>query len=246
MRRAIIVFIAAVIFVIAGPYLTGPHGKSAGAEFVYEPPDGFKPATAHELGKAALPDDAKVWVFHELTSMNPVVGGTPNPPTVVLTHSAKEMSVEEHDLAKLAEDMPSAFEGCTWVHRRHELRTRADGARVGIIEGDCDKDVDLTAFGLPPKSIKTRKLQLMFPDDLGTSIATVSYPTEQATRWEPLFEATIGKAKGVATRTPPPPNWVYGAWIAAGIVIGWLASALLARRAPADPPAPKPEEKPTT
>jgi hypothetical protein len=31
---------------------------------------------------------------------------------------------------------------------------------------------------------------------------------------------------------------VYGAWIAAGIVIGWLASALLARRAPAEPPKP--------
>lgn len=232
MRRAIVVLIVALLFVVIGPLLTSPRGKSAGTSFVYEPPEGFK----HPTEKVKGAEGAEVWVFDEplpaiAPMMNPV--RNPNPPTVVVTHSTKEMSVEERDLAKLVEDMPSAFEGCTWVHRRHELRARADGARVGMIEGDCDRQVDLTAFGLPTKTIKQRKLQLMFPDDEGTSIVTASYLTEQAARWEPLFEATIGKAKGVATRTPPPPSWMYAAWGVAGLAIAWLATALVQRRAPA-------------
>jgi hypothetical protein len=229
-RRAIVVLIVAALFAIAGPLFTSPRPRAAGTAFVYEPPDGFKPPK----DKPKDADGAEVWVFEESA---PVMGrgmalpaANPNPPSVVLTHSTKQMSVEERDLAKLAEAMPSAFEACTWVHRRHELRTRADGARVGMIEGDCDKELDLSAFGLPSKTIKQRKLQLMFPDDEGTSIVTASYPTEQASRWEPLFEATIGKAKGVATRTPPPPPWMYAAWGAAGLVIGWLASALMMKR----------------
>jgi hypothetical protein len=224
-RRAIVVLIVAVLFVIVGPMLTTPRPKSAGTPFVYEPPEGFK----HPRDKPKTADGAEVWVFEEPT----MTGASPlnaNPPNAVLTHTVKEMSVEEKDLAKLVEEMPNAFEGCTWVHRRHELRTRADGARVGMIEGDCDKEVDLSAFGLPTKTIKQRKLQLMFPDDEGTSIVTASYLTEQAPRWEPLFEATIGKAKGVATRTPAPPQWLYAAWAAAGLVIGWFASALVTRR----------------
>ena len=160
----------------------------------------------------------------------PSCTGSSTPPSVVLTHTEKQMSVEERDLAKLAEDMPAVFENCSWVHRRHELRTRSDGARVGIIEGDCDHDIELSHLGLPPKTIKQRKLQLMFPDDAGTTIVTASYPTEQATRWEPLFEATIAKAKGVATRVPPPPPWMYLAWGGAGLVLGWLAGALLAKK----------------
>lgn len=233
MRRAIVVLIVALLFALVGPMLTSPRAKSAGTSFVYEPPEGFE----HPAEKVKGAEGAEVWIFDEALPAAPFGAGpglkNPNPPTVVVTHTAKEMSVEESDLAKLVDEMPSAFEGCTWVHRRHELRTRADGARVGMIEGDCDKQVDLTAFGLPSKTIKQRKLQLMFPDDEGTSIVTVSYLTEQASRWEPLFEATIGKAKGVATRTPPAPPWMHAAWGVAGLVIAWLATALVARRQPA-------------
>lgn len=236
MRRAIVVLIVALLFTIVGPLLTSPRGKSAGTAFVYEPPEGFK----HPTEKIKGAEGAEVWVFEEGVPSGPFQNPVrnPNPPTVVVTQTAKEMSVEERDLAKLVEDMASAFEGCTWVHRRHELRTRADGARVGIIEGDCDKELDLSAFGLPTKTIKQRKLQMMFPNDDGTAIVTASYLSETASRWEPLFEATIGKAKGVATRTPPPPPWMYAAWGGAGLVIAWLATALAAKRVPA--PAPKP------
>lgn len=242
MRRAIVVLIVALLFTVIGPLVTSPRGKSAGTSFVYEPPEGFK----HPTTKIKNAENAEVWVFEEGAPsgpfMNPVKN--PNPPSAVVTQTAKEMSVEERDLARLVDDMPSAFEGCTWIHRRHELRTRADGARVGMIEGDCDKEMDLTAFGLPPKTVKQRKLQLMFPNDDGTAIVTISYPTEQAARWEPLFEATIGKAKGVATRTPSPPPWTYAAWGGAGLIIAWLATALGARRQPAEKTTPKAERAP--
>lgn len=204
---------------------TTARPKDAGTTFAYEPPDGFKPADAHGMNLDAT---AKVWTYDDGTPA--LMRGAASLPSVVVTHTDKQMSVEERDLAKLVEDMPSVFENCTWVHRRHELRTRADGARVGIIEGDCDREIDLSHLGLPPKTVKQRKLQLMFPDDAGTSIVTASYPTEQATRWEPLFEATIARAKGVATRVPAPPPWMYVAWGAAGLVLGWLAGALLAKR----------------
>jgi hypothetical protein len=91
--------------------------------------------------------------------------------------------------------------------------------------------VDLTALGLPAQKVRSRKLQLMFPDDDGTSIVTASYAIDQAARWEPLFEATIGKARGVATRVASPPLVTSAAWgLSSGILV-WLAMGLVRRRA---------------
>jgi hypothetical protein len=231
MRRLILCALVAALAALVGPRLIGPQSHSAGTPFVYEPPEGFVPI------REAKPEaeGAQVWGFE---TVDPPKSGAPFAATptktvvarTVLTHSTKEMSVEERDLAKLAEEMPKAFEGiCTWVHRRHEMRVRSDGARVGLIEGDCQRDVDLGALGLPSQQIKMRKLQLMFPDDGGTQIVTASFPIDQASRWEPLIEATIGKAKGVAVRVPAPPPWLYVAWGAAGAVLGFLLSTILFR-----------------
>lgn len=217
---------------ILGPRLVGPQSHAAGAPFQYEPPEGFVPLSEGSAGEV---EGAQVWV-HEAAEKKNFDGSvaaarTPALSTrIIVNHSNKEMSVEEKDLSKLVEEMPKAFEGaCTWSHRRHEMRARADGARVGLIEGDCDREIDLSAFGLPSQPVKTRKLQLMFPDDSGTSIVTVSYPTEQAAQWTPLLEATIGKAKGVATRVPAPAPWTHAAWALAGAVLGWLGTAIAMR-----------------
>ena len=221
----------AVLAAIIGPRLVGPTNRSAGAPFVYEPPEGFVPAKDANVADA---DGAKVWV-NEATEKKRFDGSIADRKAlatrIILNHSNKEMSVEETDLAKLVSEMPKAFEGaCTWVHRRHELRVRADGARVGLIEGDCNREVDLSSFGLPAQPVKMRKLQLMFPDDGGTSIVTASYPTDQAAQWEPLLEASIGKASGVATRVPAPAVWTHAAWAGAGAVLGWLATAIALRK----------------
>jgi hypothetical protein len=219
----------ALIGGVVGPQSRGPRNRAAGAPFEYHPPDGFVARPPKDADASV----SHVWVYEEEGDGRPVA--TDQGASLihaVLHHSSKEMSVEERDLAKLAHEMPRAFEdSCTWTHRRHELRTRSDGARVGLIEGDCRHDVDLGALGLQTKKVHARKLQLMFPDDSGTSIVTASYPADQAARWEPVFEATIAKASGVATRVPSPAAWIYAVWAAAGAVLGWLASALVARRA---------------
>lgn len=223
---------------ILGPRVVGPRSHAANAAFVYEPPQGFVPVKDANVGEA---EDARVWI-HEAADKRNFDGSLADRKAlstrIILNHSTKEMSVEARDLAKLVEEMPKAFEGlCSWRHRRHELRVRADGARVGVIEGDCDHAVDLGAIGLPAQPVKTRKLQLMFPDDQGTSIVTASYPTDQAARWEPVIEATVSTARGAATRAPAPAPWVHGAWAAAGAVLGWLGTAILGRGGAPAPPA---------
>jgi hypothetical protein len=200
---------------------------------VWEPPPGFVPAAP----KAAnLEDASKAWV-----------DGAPTGTFVArasLAHSAGTGPVEERDLATIVEGLPETFakEGVEWTHRRHETRVRADGARVGIIEGDCVSPRKSLIPGLSA-DLKFRRLQLVFPDDAGTSIVTAQFATDEAGKWEPVFEASIGKARGVATRVPPAPPWMMLAWGGAGAVLGWLASAMLASRkdATAAPPAKKAE-----
>jgi hypothetical protein len=233
-RRYLVCTGLALLTAIVAPRLLGPRSRPADAPFVYTPPDGFVEKKASSFSRRGARDPApattdgmKVWVFEE-DAENALNG---NDVRAILHHSSKEMSVEEADLATLALEMPKAFEdSCSWVHRRHELRTLASGARVGLIEGDCTRDVELGSLGLPPQKVRARKLQLMFPDDSGTSIVTASYPIDHAARWEPLFEATIGKARGVATRVPAPPFFVQVAWGFAGAVLGWFALALVGRR----------------
>lgn len=217
MRTALLAIVFAVSLAAAGPKLAGLQSRPAGGPFVYEPPEGFVPFEGSKK-----PDGVKIWI--EANATRPGA-----PVRVIVNQSDKNMSVDEGALAQLVGEMPSAFNDCAWTHRRHELRTRADGTHVGLIEGDCARSVEV-GFGLPQQVLVERKLQMMFPDDGGTAIVTASYPTEQASRWEPLFEATIGKAQGVALRSLPPPSWSYAVWAVAGAVLGTFAGALGRRK----------------
>ena len=219
MRAWVIALVIAITFALAGPRLVGPQNQSASEPFAYVPPDGFKelPATSKRVDSAG----AKAWE-------RPDEPATLRP-SIVVTHSAVNMQVDEANLGKMVTDMPNAFEDCTWVHRRHEMRTRADGARVGLIEGECSREIDLRAAGLDSIKASSRKLQLIFPENEGSSIATISYPTEKADRWEPVFIDTINKAKGVATRVPPPPTWQFVGGGVAGLVLGWLLAKVIVR-----------------
>lgn len=215
MRRAV-VLVTTVLFAIVGPRLLSPQDRSAGRPFGYVPPDGFVARPSPEGSSA----DAKLWVFAASEGASFV-------PRVVVTHSSLGGTVEGEDLGRLASGMPKVFSdsGISWALRRQETRTRADGARVGVLEGDCVRAL--------PVETRYRVLQLVFPDDQGSSIATASYPAEEANRWEPLFEASIARAEGVAVRVPPPPAWLYVASGVAGLVLGALTVALVARRRPA-------------
>lgn len=219
MRAWLVAFVIAITFAFAGPRLVGPQSRPASEPFAFVPPAGFKelPATSNRVDAKG----AKAWeVPDEPATLRP---------SVVVHHSAVNMQVDEANLAKMVADMPNAFEDCTWVHRRHERRVRTDGAPVGLIEGECTREVDLTAAGMGNIKASSRKLQLVFPENEGSSIATISYPTETAARWEPLFVDTIDKAKGVAIRVPPPPAWQFAAWGVAGLVVGRLVARFILR-----------------
>jgi hypothetical protein len=214
-----IVLVVGLTSGLVGPRMTGPNSRPAGEPFDYVPPEGFSVRSAASTKIEAA--GARAW---ESPADDPSSRAV-----VVLHHSALTMQVDEPSLAKMVGDMPQAFEDCTWVHRRHETRSRSDGARVGLIEGDCDRTIDLSPAGLPNRTARTRKLQLLFPETEGTSIATASYPADEASRWEPAFVATIDRARGVALRVPAPPLWQHGLWGAAGLLLAALAASLVRR-----------------
>lgn len=208
-----------------GPKLTLPRDRPAGQPFVYEPPEGFielKDPKAIEKSP-----DAKMWVIANPSRRSFA-------PNVSTTHSTQRAPLEERELKATVATMPATLAPeIQWTHRRHETRVRPDGARVGLIEGDCVRSQDGNT------EQKFRMLQIVFPDDTGTTIATAQYPGEEATHWEPIFEATIARAKGVAVKVPEVPGWIFAAWGAGGIVLGWLGASLLNR--PEEAPAKKEE-----
>src|SRR5262245_59388154 len=116
-----------------GPRLTLPSDRAAGQPFAYEPPEGFVELKDSKLSEQA--EGAKAWVFANADPR----GFTPR---VNIIHSPKRGGVEERELAALASTLPETFAAdFTWKERRHETRLRPDGARVGLVEGDCTKTV---------------------------------------------------------------------------------------------------------
>jgi hypothetical protein len=202
MRRAVVV-LTAVLAAFLGPRISAPRDRAAGESFV------------EAKGEAKQGDEDQEWV-HPTTSPLQVT------PRIMLKRSKSGGTVEPSDLATIASGMPQVLEpsGVTWTDVRHETRTRSDGTRVGLIEGECVNKND----------VRYRRLFFVFPVDGGTVITTALYGNTEVARWQPVLEATIAKAHGVALRVPPPPNWMYFAWGGAGLVIGWLISSLALRK----------------
>lgn len=218
MRRAAIA-VTALAFAFLGPRASVPHDRAAGEPFVYEPPEGFAES------KTAAAAEEREWV-HPATVAGQLA------PHITLKRTRSSGTVTPADLAKIAGGMSEILEpsGVTWKEVRHETRTRPDGTRVGLIEGDCVKKAPDLLPGIAGEDLRYRRLIFVFPTDEGTAITTALYGDGEVAKWQPVFEATIPKARGVALRVPLPPNWMYFAWGAAGAVIAWLTVALVAKK----------------
>jgi len=225
MRRAVLAG-TTLVFALLGTRLSAPHDRKAGEPFVYAPPEGFS-ADKIDPAKAVVEEGAaeRQWTHPPKTALG-------IEPRVHLSLSKTGGTVEGPDLARIAEGMPAMLEasGVTWTDVRRETRTRPDGARVGLIEGECTKKVETMIVGGPTAKVRYRRLLLVFPTDDGSALLTAVYGKEDSADFQAAFEASVDKARGVAVRVPSPPGWMYLAWGGAGLLIGWLALSLLTRR----------------
>ena len=101
------------------------------------------------------------------------------------------------------------------------MHLRPDGAKVGLIVGD------LTTAG--EAHLKT--MQMIFPDDTGTSIATASFDFVSAQRLVPEFEKSLDAAEGVKRLGKKPKNWLYFAYFLGAALFVIALQFIAARRA---------------
>ena len=225
--------VIALASALLGPRLSSPHDHAAGAPFSYDPPEGFTsagPVTA---------DGAMEW-------LHPTTAGHAMASRITLKELRKSGNVERSDLDVIAGGMPAVLEpsGVSWTTIRVETRTRADGARVGLIEGESSKKTD-TVPGVGDVMLTYRRLMLVFPTDQGTALVTALYGKDEIAQYQPVFENTINTAHGVAFRAPPPPPWMNVAYGIAGAVLAWFGLSLIGRRQRGLTIPPPPRDEPS-
>lgn len=125
------------------------------------------------------------------------------------------------DLSKLASGMPDVFRasGVAWTFANVETRERPDGVRFGIIEGNATKKAGREGADLGVSYVVR---QFVFPDDSGTSIVTASYPRDEMSKWQAVFDAAALSASGAARRAPGVPVSTTLMWGAGGTVLAIL------------------------
>lgn len=221
--RFLPIAVTALVVGVLGPALTMPRDKPAGAPFVYEPPEGF--VERADLTKKSGPDQPGLQ--HAWSADHPEAHVFPA--RITVSHSPSQAAVSEEDLRRLAEGMPEVHEALGWTLRRYAVRTRPDGARVGIIEGDCVGGREMWP-GLPETKVRFRMNQMVFPDDGGTSIVTAMFGADEEAKLAPVFDASIDRARGVAKRGVPISPFVYMIWGVGGAVLGWFAVSIFGKK----------------
>jgi len=222
--RAVIVLAMAGAAASLGPWLAAPGDAPARESFAYTPPPGFVAAEATPEDPLAMAEaGARLWV-------DPTWAHGGYSPNVSLRVIPDRSSFGTSDLDSIAANMGPAFvaSGTSWKLVRRSVVKREDGARVGVLVGQVTRG----------QRSGYESMQLAFPTDEGSRLVTASFGTADAAHFEPLFEATVHTARGVARRASPPPLWSYPAW---GLGGGVLALLLLGRprkkgdlRAPAE------------
>jgi len=211
------ILFAGVISGIAG-HFSAVSDVSAGHPFSYAPPDGFSaiapPAAAAAANVNADTSVDRVWVEPSMA--------TQLAPRVTLSHTAQQAQMDDASLGAIANGMPAIYEKShgAWIEERHVVHVRPDGAKVGLIVGNL-----VTAAGG-----HLRTMQMVFPDDTGTSIATASFDVVSAPRLVPAFEKSLDTADGIKKFGKKADNWVYIAWFGGATIFALFLQLLVARR----------------
>ena len=211
-----------LLFAIAGPRLSLPPDRKAGAPFEYVPPVGFA-VDADDGGKTlsgGVPGLRKTfrYIGPGSASFKPVVGWNLVP---------DRGSVEPDDMNRVARGMPGLFapQGEEWTLVRTSTHVRPDQGRVGVIVGSVTRK----------DNVSYQTMQLAFPVDDGTALVTAKYPLTEAGAWTPVFEGTIDNAKGVAQRAQEPSLGTRLGFGAPGALLGVALAVLMRSRKPGLP-----------
>ncbi|MEO8799671.1 MAG: hypothetical protein ABI551_17385, partial [Polyangiaceae bacterium] len=190
-QRAAIRWLPTVLFAVVVAFGAG-HAASTpdvpgGGPFVFAAPATF---TRVDAGSGTNPNVAKLWV--EPTAISPL------DPRATLSHSPHRAALEEPALAEIAAGMPAIYANSkgTWKEARHVVHIRPDGGKVALIVGDLTTDTN----------VRMTTMQMMFPDDTGSSIVTASFAVPSATRLIPAFEKAMDDSTGVKKPGKPAPN----------------------------------------
>jgi hypothetical protein len=223
-----VVLVGGALAAAFGPRFTQATSRSAGEPFSYTPPPEFNPADPEQLAaiQASAPQIRGAWV---VASSAPGLAK----PSVSLLHAPRMEGVEMSELDAIADGMPAllAASGATWRTERISRESRGDGTSVGWIEGACSKG-----------ELGYHSLELVFPDDDGTSFVTATLPDPIAgstagssteaklETWDAEFLATVHAATGVALRIGAPPWWMRAGWGGGVALLLLLASNIVDRR----------------
>jgi hypothetical protein len=185
----------------------------AGKPFSYVPPSTFNPIS---LPANLDPANAVERVWVEPTAVSKIN------PRITLTHSPQETPLDGFSLAPIADGMPALYakSGGQWTEERHIVHVRPDERRVGIIVGDL--------VSADQSHLKT--VQMIFPDDTGTSIVTASFDQVSAQRLVPELEASMDAADGLKKPGKKAENNVYFAWFFGSLIFAVIAQILFNAR----------------
>lgn len=208
-RWAPTLIFAALVAVLAGRAASSPE-VPAGAPFTYVPPSTFAPIDMPN----ADPGVDKVWI--EPTAVSKLDA------RITLHHAAHAASLEEPALAAIAQGMPAMYASShgQWSEVRHVVHSRPDGAKVGLIVGD------LTTA----ENVHMQTMQLLFPDDTGSSIVTASFDKVSAERLVPEIEKSMDDAKGVKKLGKEAPGSVYLTYGLGALLVAFAAQIVFGRR----------------
>jgi hypothetical protein len=181
----------------------------AGKPFSYVPPSTFKPI--------AMPASMNADKSVEALWIEPTVVSKLEP-RITLSHAPEQAEISDGALGIIASGIPALYEKShgQWTEERHVVHLRPDGARVGLIVGDL-----LTA---DQAHVKT--MQMIFPDDTGTSIATASFDQVSAPRLVPDLEKSLDAADGVKKLGKKPENSVYLTYFFGSLIFAIAAQAI--------------------